>query len=318
MKILGDDDLNVAGVALADDDRIVAVAATPNSPGEVFVDGTARTSFGADALADVELVVPSGREVHRARRHARSTGGCCAAPRRPGPARCCSTSTAGRTTRGTVRSTACTCTTSCWLRRAGRSCSSTRVAATATARTSSGPWPAAWGSSDTDDFLCAIDALVAEGIADPARLAVTGYSYGGYMTCWLTATTDRFAAAITGGCVSNLVSEAGTSDAGYHLSAFEFGGLAPGEVRLTELSPVTHVDGVRAPTLILHGERDDRCDMGQAEEWFTALRARRVETELVRYPGASHLFILSGRPSHRIDYCRRVADWAVTHTEGTT
>ena len=84
---------------------------------------------------------------------------------------------------------------------------------------------------------------------------------------------------------------------------------------MVELSPLTHVDDVRTPTLILHGENDDRCDIGQAEEWFTALRVRKVETELVRYPGASHLFILLGRPSHRIDYCQRVTDWALAHTQ---
>ncbi len=62
----------------------------------------------------------------------------------------------------------------------------------------------AWGVSDALDFLEPLDALVAEGIADPARLAVTGYSYGGYMTCYLTSRDGRFAAAVAGGCVSDL------------------------------------------------------------------------------------------------------------------
>ena len=72
----------------------------------------------------------------------------------------------------------------------------------------------AWGVSDAPDFLEPLDALVAEGIADPARLAVTGYSYGGYMTCYLTSRDGRFAAAVAGGCVSDLSSMAGTSDRG--------------------------------------------------------------------------------------------------------
>ncbi|HEY1668836.1 MAG TPA: prolyl oligopeptidase family serine peptidase, partial [Trebonia sp.] len=66
----------------------------------------------------------------------------------------------------------------------------------------------AWGVSDALDFLEPLDALVAEGIADPARLAVTGYSYGGYMTCYLTSRDGRFAAAVAGGCVSDLRSMA--------------------------------------------------------------------------------------------------------------
>ena len=64
----------------------------------------------------------------------------------------------------------------------------------------------AWGVADANDFLEPIDALVAEGLADPERLAVTGYSYGGFMTCWLTAHDDRFKAAVAGGVVSDLVS----------------------------------------------------------------------------------------------------------------
>ncbi len=161
----------------------------------------------------------------------------------------------------------------------------------------------AWGLKDADDFLSPLDDLVREGVADPDRLAITGYSYGGYMTCWLSATTDRFKAAIPGGCVSDLTSMSGTSDAGYFLKMFECCG------DLTAQSPLTHVAGVTAPTLVLHGERDDRCPVGQAEQWFAALRERGVPARLVRYPGGSHLFILNGRPSHRIDYNERIVAW---------
>lgn len=167
-----------------------------------------------------------------------------------------------------------------------------------------------WGINDRNDFLEPIDELVAEGIADPARLAVTGYSYGGYMTCYLTSRDDRFAAAIAGGVVSDLSSVGGTSDLGHFLSGTENGGL-PWRDRelLAAQSPFTQVDRVTTPTLILHGAADDRCPVGQAEQWFTALRERDVPTRLVLYPGGSHLFVLSGPPSHRADYSRRVIDW---------
>ena len=175
----------------------------------------------------------------------------------------------------------------------------------------------AWGTSDIDDFLAPLDALVADGTADATRLAVTGYSYGGYTTCWLSARTDRFAAAVTGGCVSNLASMFGSSDAGYWLGLHETGGLPFADAELYRThSPITYVDQVTAPTLILHGESDDRCPIGQGEEWFAALRARDVPVEMVRYPGASHLFIVSGKPSHRIDYSRRVDNWVKTHVAG--
>ena len=78
--------------------------------------------------------------------------------------------------------------------------------------------------ADAKDFLEPIDQLVAEGIADPARLAVAGYSYGGFMTCYLTSRDDRFAAAVAGGVVSDLTSMAGTSDAAHFLSECELGG----------------------------------------------------------------------------------------------
>lgn len=172
----------------------------------------------------------------------------------------------------------------------------------------------AWGTSDTDDFLCAVDALIDEGVVDRSQVAVTGYSYGGYMTCWLTATTDRFAAGVTGAPCSSLLSEAGSADVGLWLARHEVGAL-PWEdpERYQRHSPQAHVHKVTCPTLILQGESDDRCPIGQGEEWFTGLRANGVPVEMVRYPGGSHLFIVDGRPSHRIDYGRRVADWVREH-----
>jgi dipeptidyl aminopeptidase/acylaminoacyl peptidase len=173
-----------------------------------------------------------------------------------------------------------------------------------------------WGQADEQDFDAAVDAVIEEGLADPERLAVTGYSYGGYMTCWLTARTDRFAAAVAGGAVTDLLSEEGTSDLGWYIGTIEFGG-DPFEKQawMAERSPVTHVRAVRTPTLLLHGEEDLRCPIGQAEQWFAGLRSGGVPTQLIRYPGAGHLFILSGRPSHRVDYCRRVEGWVTSHVE---
>lgn len=171
-----------------------------------------------------------------------------------------------------------------------------------------------WGLADEHDFLSAVDALVDDGIADPERLAVAGYSYGGHMANWLTGRTDRFAAGVSGGCLSNITSFYGSADLGFWLGAFEMGGEQYAErERFAELSPLSYVEHVTAPTLLLHGEEDLRCPIGQAEEWFVSLRRLGREAELVRYPGASHLFILNGRPSHRVDYNRRIVDWLTRH-----
>ncbi|WP_434443587.1 LpqB family beta-propeller domain-containing protein [Lentzea sp. E54] len=169
-----------------------------------------------------------------------------------------------------------------------------------------------WGTADAKDFLEPIDQLVAEELADPRKLAVTGYSYGGYMTCYLTSRDTRFAAAVAGGVVSDLSSMGGTSDAGHYLTELELGG--PGE-HIADMSPLTHVDQVRTPTLIYQGASDDRCPAGQAEQWFTALRRNSVPAKLVLYPDASHLFILDGKPSHREDFNRRVVDWVREHAQ---
>jgi CubicO group peptidase (beta-lactamase class C family) len=176
-----------------------------------------------------------------------------------------------------------------------------------------------WGIVDAADFLEPIDQLVADGVADPARLAVTGYSYGGYMTCYLTSRDGRFAAAVPGGAVSDLTSMIGTSDEGNTLAAWEFGKPSPAAdgAALAAMSPFTRVADVTTPTLLLHGEADIRCPVGQAEQWHTALRQLGVDVELVRYPGASHLFILDGTPSHRIDYNQRVVDWVEQYTSET-
>lgn len=168
----------------------------------------------------------------------------------------------------------------------------------------------AWGEADERDVLEPVATLVDEGLVDPARIALTGYSYGGFMSCWLSARSEIFAAVVPGGVVTDLRSMAGTSDEGQAITHLEVG---VGE-KLERLSPLAYVDAVRASTLILQGAADDRCPAGQAEEWFHALKTRGVQARLVLYPGASHLFILNGRPSHRIDYSRRVVDWVTTHT----
>lgn len=168
----------------------------------------------------------------------------------------------------------------------------------------------AWGVADHLDFLEPIDALVAEGVADADRLAVTGYSYGGFMTCWLTGHDDRFAAGVAGGVVSDMTSMYGTADDGPCMSAYELGG-PPWEQpeAYAAMSPLTRVDRVSTPTLVLHGREDLTCPVGQAQQWHTTLRERGVPTELVLYPGASHVFVLLGPPSQRIDYGTRLVAW---------
>ncbi len=173
-----------------------------------------------------------------------------------------------------------------------------------------------WGEHDLPEQVAAVDALVAAGIADGRHLAVAGYSYGGFMASWVITHTDRFKAAVVGAPVTNLESFHGTSDIGMWFTPWEMNGDI---VRLREtyrrLSPINYVERVTTPTLIVHGEADDRCPIGQGEELFIGLiSAGKVPAEFVRYPGESHLFLSTGRPSHRLDVNRRVIDWLEKYT----
>jgi dipeptidyl aminopeptidase/acylaminoacyl peptidase len=172
----------------------------------------------------------------------------------------------------------------------------------------------AWGEADAPDFHDAIDALARDGLVDPDRIAVTGYSYGGFMSNWLTATSDRFRAAVAGGSICDFVSLFGTSDMGWAMAEYDIG-VRPHEDPIAALrrSPAGQGRTVRTPTLLLHGEADLRCPMSQAEEWLALLLAGGCEAALVRYPGAGHAFLTQGPPSLAADYGERLVSWVAGH-----
>ena len=171
-----------------------------------------------------------------------------------------------------------------------------------------------WGELDFAEQMAAVDTLVGEGVADPRRLAVSGYSYGGFMVCWMLTRTHRFQAAVAGGSLTDLESFFATSDIGLWFGAWEMG-INPGSFfehreLFRRLSPLHHVQEVRTPLLLMHGEADQRCPVAQSEMLFAALKTAAVaRTRLVRYPGQSHFFHRTGRPGHRVDYVRRLCAW---------
>ena len=137
------------------------------------------------------------------------------------------------------------------------------------------------------------------------------------MSAWIIGHTDRFKAAAIDAPVSNLESFYGTSDIGMWFGLWQMkGALINQRETYRRLSPINYVEHVTTPTLILHGENDDRCPIGQGEELFVGLvAAGRAPVEFVRYPEGYHGFIVSGRPSHRIDFHRRVSAWIERYTE---
>lgn len=169
-----------------------------------------------------------------------------------------------------------------------------------------------WGEIDSEDVLAGVDAaLAAYDDIDPARLGVSGGSYGGFLTNWLTATTDRFAAAVTSRSIADWTSLYGSSDA-TGLLDFAFDG-PPWEQRefYDRLSPITYVENVTAPTLVIHSENDYRTPIGDGEKWFVALKKREIQTELVRYPRSSHGLSRSGEPWLLVDRLERLRSWFV-------
>ncbi len=146
-----------------------------------------------------------------------------------------------------------------------------------------------WGGGDWRDLMSGVDAMITKGIADPERLALIGWSYGGYMTAWGITQTTRFKAAMVGAGITNVWSMYGTNDIPNYLGTF-FGGIPDKATRALymERSAMTHVDKVTTPTLILHGGNDERVPTGQALELHRALKERGKTTELVFYPREGH------------------------------
>lgn len=166
-----------------------------------------------------------------------------------------------------------------------------------------------WGEADAPDILAGIDTLVARGYIDPDRIAVTGGSYGGYMTAWLIGHDDRFACAVAARGVYNLLTQHSTSDA-HELIEIEFGGY-PWELyeELWDHSPLAHAHKITTPLLLLHSELDYRVPISEAEQLFAILRRQKKVVELVRYPREGHELTRSGEPRHRADHMRRTLEW---------
>jgi dipeptidyl aminopeptidase/acylaminoacyl peptidase len=164
-----------------------------------------------------------------------------------------------------------------------------------------------WGGGDYQDIMTGVDDLIQEGVADPERLVVGGWSYGGYMTCWIITQTDRFKAAMNGCGVTNLVSMYGQTDIPTFMRLYLGDGAPAQQLELyRQRSPVSYIRRVKTPTLILHGVEDRRVPLPQSEEFYAGLKSIGVEVELVKYPREGHGI---GEPRHRLDALKRQLAW---------
>jgi dipeptidyl aminopeptidase/acylaminoacyl peptidase len=167
-----------------------------------------------------------------------------------------------------------------------------------------------WGDADYADIMAWNDTIQALPYIDPQRMGVTGGSYGGYMTVWIIGHTQRFKAAVTQRCVSNLTSMWGSSDYNWTFEQ-ELVGKPPFEdlQQTWDLSPIKYIGHAKTPTLVIHSEQDHRCPIEQGEQVFVALRRLGVDSEMVRFPDEFHGLSRSGRTDRRVVRLKHIQRW---------
>ncbi len=168
----------------------------------------------------------------------------------------------------------------------------------------------AWGEKDSIDIMLGVDEVIKRGYIDTQRLGVTGGSYGGFMTNWLIGHYDRFKVAITDRCVSNMASMFGSSDIGWDLAEDNLD-TTPWEnlEKYMHMSPISYVQHMHTPLLIIHSEQDLRCNIEQADQLFAALKWLGRDVQYVRFEGQSHGLSRGGHPKSRLARLHHIRDW---------
>jgi len=164
------------------------------------------------------------------------------------------------------------------------------------------------GDIDYKDIMTGVDYLIRQGIIDETKMVVGGWSYGGYMTNWVIGHTDRFKAAVSVAGIANTVSMYAQSDINHgELARWEFKGVPVLNMEnFTRSSPLPSLKNCKTPTLIIHGESDNRVPVAQAWEIYRALTDIGTEVQMVLYPGAGHGI---SAPKQYADVMTRWVDW---------
>lgn len=164
-----------------------------------------------------------------------------------------------------------------------------------------------WGGGDFQDVMDGVDYLVEQKIADPNRLGIGGWSYGGFMTSWAVTQTNRFRAAVVGAAVTDLFSFDGTTDiTPSFLRQYFFDFPFKRRADYDRHSAMSFLQNCRTPSLILHGQADERVPTSQGWEFYNGLKMLGVPAEMVVYPREHHGF---RERAHQIDLLTRVLAW---------
>lgn len=169
-----------------------------------------------------------------------------------------------------------------------------------------------WGGGDFKDVMAGVKDLVDRGIADPNRLAIGGWSYGGYMAEWAITQTNDFKAAVSGAGMANLISEFGTED---HPEGDEWFYGVPWEKPegFLNSSPFVHLMDAKTPTLVLQGDADTIDPLGQSQELYRGLKRYKTGSEMVVYPREPHGF---HEERHLVDRLNRILAWYDKYLKG--
>jgi dipeptidyl aminopeptidase/acylaminoacyl peptidase len=163
-----------------------------------------------------------------------------------------------------------------------------------------------FGHGDLRDILSGVDEVLRVAPVDRDRMAIGGWSYGGYMTMWAVTQTDRFRAAVAGAGIANWQSYYGQNGIDQWLIPYFGASVYDDPAVYARSSPINFIKRVKTPTLILVGERDVECPLPQSQEFFRALKTLKVPTKLVVYPGEGHGVT---QPAHQRDVLRRWVRW---------
>jgi dipeptidyl aminopeptidase/acylaminoacyl peptidase len=169
-----------------------------------------------------------------------------------------------------------------------------------------------WGGGDYRDMMAGVDHVIGLGVADPDRMGIMGWSYGGYMTSWTITQTDRFRAASVGAGVTNLVSFTGTADIPSFLPDYFGGQFWEHPQRYEKHSAMFQIKGVKTPTLIQHGEKDERVPLSQGQELYNALKQQGCTTKMVIYPRTPHGI---EEPALLLDCMNQNLEWFEQHVK---
>jgi dipeptidyl aminopeptidase/acylaminoacyl peptidase len=169
-----------------------------------------------------------------------------------------------------------------------------------------------WGNKDFHYIQKAMANVMEKfGVVD--NFAVTGGSYGGFMTNWIVTHSNAFKCGISERSISNLLSMIGTSDIGFWFNTLQLKIDDPyskeGIRKLMEYSPIVYVKDVKTPVLLITGEEDYRCPIEQAEQFYMGLKLNNTDTELIRYQSDNHEHARSGIPANMVDRLNRKLAW---------